>query len=246
MTSASIRVRKSNGHVGDSEGAGLTEGSASGGFGEDLDAALRDVALHNLRTPLSVAEGAVLLLRDHGDRLTPAQRADLFASIVSAHKRIRQMAESALQDRYPPHDGAERPAEVQPRAIVDSVIVDLRDAGPVRLEGEVDDDVPPSFPGDPRTVRDAVENLVTNAIKFTREGGRVTVAVSCGDDAVRFEVSDEGPGIEPNRQAALFSGPGRGLGLVRRLVEGQGGTLGVESRLGEGSTFWVTFPLNNK
>jgi signal transduction histidine kinase len=224
----------------------LTEASGTGSTGEDLDAALRDVALHNLRTPLSVAEGAVTLLRDHGDRLTPTQRADLFASIESAHRRIRHMAESALADRYPPPEGVARPAEVKPRDIVDSVIVDLRDAGPVRLEGIIDDAVPSSFAGDPRTVRDAVENLVTNAIKFTPEGGTVTVVAKADDGVIRFEVTDEGPGIPADRQDALFTGQGRGLVLVRRLVEGQGGTLGVQSQLGHGSTFWVTFPANTK
>jgi signal transduction histidine kinase len=223
----------------------LTEGSASAGSGEDLAAALRDVALHNLRTPLSVAEGGIALLRDHSDRLTDAQRADLFASIESAHRRIRQMAESALADRSAP-DGVARPSEIKPRDIVESVIVDLRDAGPVRLQGHVDGDVPTSFAGDPRTVRDALENLVTNAIKFTPEGGTVSVAVTGGDDVVRFEVTDQGPGIPQNRQAALFTGPGHGLVLVRRLVEGQGGSLGVQSSPGKGCTFWVTFPLNNK
>ena len=224
----------------------MTEGSATGGFGEDLGTALRDVALHNLRTPLSVAEGAVLLLRDHNDQLTAAQRADLFSTIENAHRRIRQMAESALADRYPTPPGIARQTVVDPRAIVDAVIVDLRDAGPARLQGDVADDVPSSFTGDPRTVRDAVENLVTNAIKFTPAGGTVTVAVIRRDDNVRFEVTDEGPGIAPERQAALFRDQGRGLVLVRRLVEAQGGTLGVESSPGHGSTFWVTFPVQAK
>ena len=156
------------------------------------------------------------------------------------------MAEGALADRFPPPDGVLRPTEIKPRDIVDSVIVDLRDAGPVRLEGHVAEEVPRSFSGDPRTVRDALENLVTNAIKFTPEGGTVTVAVSGGDGVVRFEVTDEGPGIPPERQTTLFSGPGHGLVLVRRLVEGQGGSLGVESSPGKGSTFWVTFPVNTK
>src|SRR3954447_15540172 len=74
----------------------VAERPTTSASGEDLDVALRDVALHNLRTPLTVAEGAVALLRDHGDRLSDAQRADLFASIVTAHRRIRQMAEAAL------------------------------------------------------------------------------------------------------------------------------------------------------
>jgi len=233
--------------VGYSESGAVTEGSASGGFEDDVGTALRDVALHNLRTPLSVAEGAVLLLRDHNERLTAAQRADLFSTIENAHRRIRQMAESALADRFPTPPGAVRPTDVDPRAIVDAVMVDLRDAGPARLQGDVADDVPSHFTGDPRTVRDAVENLVTNAIKFTPAGGTVTVAVTCCDnDVIRFEVTDEGPGIPPERQAALFRDQGRGLVLVRRLVEGQGGTLGVESSPGHGSTFWVTFPVESK
>jgi signal transduction histidine kinase len=256
MTSVSIPVRMLKRFVGESEGSRLAEESAAGGSVDDVDdvdAALRDVALHNLRTPLSVAEGAVTLLRDHGDRLTPEQRADLFASIDSAHQRIRQMAESALADRYGPSDGEARPADVKPRDIVDSVIVDLRDAGPVHLLGVVDDAVPSSFAGNPRTVRDALENLVTNAIKFTPEGGTISVLARSHGREVSFSVSDTGCGVPANELDHVFDkywqgtaserrGLGVGLFISRAIVEAHGGRMWASSLTGKGSTFCFTLP----
>ena len=143
---------------------------------------------------------------------------------------------------------------VEARPLVDALLTDLRDAGPVQLAGVVDDDVPTAFPGDQRLVREALDNLLTNAIKFSPAGRAVTIPARKEGRSVRFDVTDRGPGIPPEEQARLFRpasgvalaarrGGGRGLSIVRRLVEGHGGTVGVSSRPGHGSTFWVTFPL---
>jgi len=100
-------------------------------------------------------------------------------------------------------------------------------------------------------------NLLANAVKFTDEGGAITLRARPGSDgAVIFEVEDTGIGIpehelprifEPFRQVdggdeRAFGGVGLGLSLVRRLVDLLGGVLEVESRLGEGSLFRVTLP----
>jgi signal transduction histidine kinase len=225
---------------------------------EELRAAMREVALHNLRTPLSVAESGLDLLRHHGERIGPDEKERLFTTVEGAHRRIRDLAEGALAGEGGteldpvPNDG-----EVDPRALVDALLTDLRDAGPVQLAGVVDDDVPTTFRGDHRLVREALENLLTNAIKFSPRGRAVTITARIEGRSVRFDVTDRGPGIPPEEQARLFGplhpdvvratrrGGGRGLSIVRRLVEGHGGTVGVSSRPGQGSTFWVTFPLVN-
>jgi signal transduction histidine kinase len=98
-----------------------------------------------------------------------------------------------------------------------------------------------------------LSNLVGNALKFTPEDGRVTVAVEPQGDFVRFSVRDTGPGIsaealphlfEPFWQAkgAARQGTGLGLSISRALVEAHGGWLEVESEQGRGSTFSFTLP----
>ena len=105
-------------------------------------------------------------------------------------------------------------------------------------------------------LRQVLLNLVSNAIKFTTDGGRITLGAQLAGDRVRVAVSDSGIGIAPEDQPKLFQefvqldgspsrryeGTGLGLALSKRLVELQGGTIGVESQLGKGSTFWFTVP----
>ena len=102
-----------------------------------------------------------------------------------------------------------------------------------------------------------MNNLLSNAINYTPEGGRVTVRWrAVGDDAV-IEVSDTGIGIAPEDQARVFErfyrvdkalsrelgGTGLGLAIVKHLAQSFAGEVRVESQLGEGSTFRVTIPL---
>jgi len=97
---------------------------------------------------------------------------------------------------------------------------------------------------------------LSNAIKFTTDGGRITLSAQLAGDRVRVAVSDSGIGIAPEDQEKLFrefvqldgspsrryEGTGLGLALSKRLVELQGGAIGVDSQLGKGSTFWFTVP----
>jgi signal transduction histidine kinase/CheY-like chemotaxis protein len=114
--------------------------------------------------------------------------------------------------------------------------------------------------GDPARLRQVLVNLGGNAVKFTPEG-QVTIDVRLSDAPggrrARFEISDTGIGIAPDRQARIFDeyeqvagdrsrsygGTGLGLAIVKRLVELMGGTIEFESHLGKGSRFTVDLPL---
>ena len=114
--------------------------------------------------------------------------------------------------------------------------------------------------GDPARLQQIVSNLLTNAIKFTPEGGRVSLAMKHDADQIRIIVSDTGEGIEPGflpfvfqrfsqadtSSARRFGGLGLGLSLVKDLVELHGGTISVQSEgVGRGATFTVTFPARH-
>jgi signal transduction histidine kinase len=93
-------------------------------------------------------------------------------------------------------------------------------------------------------------NLLGNALKFTREGGRIDLRATDEDDAVRFEVADTGAGIDPKHLPYIFDrfqsydarGTGLGLFIARSLVRAHGGELSVRSSLGLGSTFSFAIP----
>lgn len=118
------------------------------------------------------------------------------------------------------------------------------------------EDVPTKLLGDPDRIRQLLTNLVSNALKFTHQGG-VELCVSRRDTFLHFAVVDTGIGISPPDLNRLFQpfvqiesstsrkygGTGLGLSIVRRLVELMGGTLGATSTPGKGSTFWFEIPI---
>lgn len=116
--------------------------------------------------------------------------------------------------------------------------------------------VPTAVLADPDLLRQAITNLVDNALRETGAGGRVLVEVSDGDGLARLAVTDTGPGIAPEDLSRIFDrfyrvdkargsdrgGSGLGLEITRRIVEAHGGTIEVASELGVGSTFTITLP----
>jgi signal transduction histidine kinase len=104
---------------------------------------------------------------------------------------------------------------------------------------------------DRRAVRTILDNLLSNALRYTPANGEILLTAEEIKDYVQFTVRDSGRGIEADRLSTIFdrfnpfseSGTGMGLALVRRLVESLGGQIAVESRLGHGTTFRFTLPV---
>ena len=131
---------------------------------------------------------------------------------------------------------------VQPAALAKGITVELRG------------DARPQLRGDPQRLYQVFWNLLTNAIKFTPEGGRVAVHVAQDDSVAHIRVEDNGPGIPPAFLPHVFDrfqqasggegGLGLGLAIVKDLVQAHGGTVGVTNRArGGGAIFDVTLPL---
>jgi len=113
----------------------------------------------------------------------------------------------------------------------------------------------PIINADPNRLAQAIENLVNNALKYTPQGGEITVSASATDDEVIFQVSDTGTGILWEEQSEIFEpffrgdqqrrikqGMGLGLGIARDLVIAHGGRLELNSQPGEGSQFSIHIP----
>lgn len=125
----------------------------------------------------------------------------------------------------------------------------------IALDARVDDGVPPVL-ADRDRVQQVFSNLIGNAIKFTPEGGRITVEAAPDGAEVRFAVADTGIGIAPESLARVFDrfwqarrprpegrGIGLGLAIVKGIVEAHGGRVWVESQEGVGTTFYFTLPV---
>ncbi len=117
----------------------------------------------------------------------------------------------------------------------------------------------PVIRGNPLRLRQMLENLLGNAIKYTPSGGRIEISLYPQDSQVVFKISDTGPGIPPEEQSRIFekfyrasnvatesSGFGLGLAIVRSIVENHHGRVWVESALGKGTTFYVVLPAERQ
>lgn len=121
---------------------------------------------------------------------------------------------------------------------------------------EVDDGLP-EVTGDEARLEEVIDNLITNAFKYSPDGGEVTVRAKRVEAGVRFEVSDEGVGIAEENHETVFqkfarvaqqderlrAGRGIGLFISRVFVEAHGGRIGLDSEVDHGSTFWFEVPL---
>jgi len=127
----------------------------------------------------------------------------------------------------------------------------------VRLETVLEGTDGLRIEGDADRLREAVGNLVDNAIRFTPRAGTVTLAASRVPRGVQLSVSDTGPGIDPEAMPRLFdrfwqaqqgrrAGAGLGLFIARRIVEGHGGTISAESLAGHGSVFRILLPSRSR
>jgi signal transduction histidine kinase len=112
---------------------------------------------------------------------------------------------------------------------------------------------------DERKVKQVLLNLLSNALKFTPEGGRIDVRAAVIDELVEVSVADTGVGIAPEDHEAVFEefrqvgmadkkveGTGLGLALSRKFIELHGGRISVKSQVGTGSTFTFTLPLRRE
>lgn len=213
---------------------------------------------HELKTPVALIKGYAATLRredahwdeafvreystvieEEADRLTELIENLLTASRLQTESGLKLSPGDAMLDQI-----TERAVErFSTQTSAHTFVLDF----PERL---------PAVPGDAVRLRQVMDNLISNAIKYSPDGGTITVGGSDEGDHIRIYVRDQGVGIRESDQERLFErffrvdgalsrrtqGTGLGLYLSRSIVQAHGGSMSVESQPGKGSTFSFTLP----
>jgi PAS domain S-box-containing protein len=211
---------------------------------------------HELRTPMTAVLGAAKTLLRDDIALSPERRHQLLEMIGAQGTRLTQITEEVLLanrlDRGDLRIDSER---VDLSQLVSHAVETMRHDAPESISLSAANGAAEAI-GDRDRIEQVLVNLIDNAVKYSPDGGEVVVSTVPAAASVRVEVADQGIGIAPAEQEAVFEkfyrgdpqhravpgGTGLGLYICRELVQRMGGTIGVRSRAGEGSTFWFDLP----
>ncbi|HZU85850.1 MAG TPA: ATP-binding protein [Anaerolineaceae bacterium] len=226
-----------------------------------------DIA-HDLRTPLTVIGGYVEAMRDDILQPTP-ERLDL---IYSEIERLQAMVgDLRMLSQADAGELALHPQTIAPQSLLQraaELFQHQAEQRGITLVVEVDDQVSlPNIPVDEARMMQVLDNLISNAFRYTPAGGKINLSARLYGSKVRLAVQDTGSGIPAEELSAIFerfyradpsrhsertlwdsesaqsgSQSGLGLAIVKALVEAQGGQIWAESQLGHGTTMIIEFP----
>ncbi|MDX6441248.1 MAG: hypothetical protein QOE43_977 [Gaiellaceae bacterium] len=212
---------------------------------------------HELRTPLTSIRGYLELIRD--DKNIDEEQKKMLSIVDRNADRLLRLVSDLLFVAQ--REDAEIVGDISELDLMELAREGVEGAGPqastagvtLELHGES-----AFLQGDPSRLSQVIDNLISNAIKFTPAGGQIDVRVDVRAEQVILAVSDTGMGVPKGEQADLFQrffrtrganaaaiqGTGLGLSIVKEIVESHGGTIGFTSREGLGTTFTVELPGN--
>ena len=214
---------------------------------------------HDLRSPLAISQGYIETLIIKRDSLNEQETARYLSIVMSSLKRLSHLVEQLFE--YSKLE-ANQVQPVREAFLVTELVSDilmkydmLAKKKGITFSADIRENLPAVF-ADIALVERAIQNLIDNALKFTPEGGMITIGVKDRDQALEIAIADTGIGIPLSDQSYIFDrykkfpgheirnaeGAGLGLSIVKKIIELHQTTIQVRSAPGAGTTFWFNLP----
>lgn len=229
---------------------------------EEIDSAKSEflsITSHELRSPMTPMKAQLQMLQnEYFGKLTDAQKASLDIVLRNADRLDKIIIDfleiSRIEAAHLKFNFRETDLEGTIEEIVGLMKASAKEKN---IKLKVDIEKLPIIEVDPDRVSQVIRNLINNAIKFSKEKGKIEIAAKAEKDHILFSVKDYGCGLSPENQIRVFEpffqvekssrrthgGTGLGLAICRGIVESQKGRIWVESTPGKGCTFYFTVPL---
>jgi PAS domain S-box-containing protein len=217
-------------------------------------------AAHELNTPLTTILGYADLIQASGDAFSAEQKSDFVIAIIENTENLARITDDLLDiARF--EVGREIPLEKSfgsPEALITKIVRRFEDQKePRRFQLELAAGATCRLAFDPLRIRQVLENIISNAIKYSPENSIITIATRWHETGVVISVSDQGIGMSEKALDKVFdkfyradasstaiSGLGLGMSIVRQIVEAHGGTVRVESVVQQGTTVLCNLPCD--
>jgi signal transduction histidine kinase len=213
------------------------------------------IASHELKTPLTAIKANIDFILSEKEGRIPENLKSYLITIQRNTNRIQMRMDQMLDLSRMKSNRLLFNRE--PIFLSEVIIGYISEVTPVEKHLAIQVDVPQGLHvyADRNALHDIFINLLSNAFKFTADGGEVSILASQKDQSILLEIKDTGMGIPEDKLQMIFDefyqveggkhgGTGLGLAIAKRLVEEHGGNIWVESQLGKGSTFYFTLPLS--
>ncbi len=222
----------------------------------DIRSRFISMASHDLRTPLAVIQSSTDLLSDYNENLSSERKEVIFSRIQSSIQHMVELLDDILLFARADAGRLEfAPEKLNLIAFCNNLLSELKASIGTqhRLDFSANNGGKPVW-ADPKLLRHIINNLVSNAIKYSPAGSTVKIELKHNGSLILLSVADQGIGIPIEDQKNLFRtffrgknvshipGTGLGLAIVQQSVELHGGSISFESHVGEGTTFLVALP----
>lgn len=231
---------------------------------EKMKAEFVSVAAHQLRTPLSAIKWTLKMILDGDLGEVSEQQKDFLEKAYQSNERMINLINDLLNvTRIEEGRFLYKPILTSIEDIVQSVLnsyKEMIERKNINLEFQKPEKELPKTKIDVEKISLAIQNLLDNAIKYNREGGKIIISLKHIGDKIEFSIKDNGVGIPKDQQERVFSkffrganalkmeteGSGLGLFIAKNIIEAHGGNLWFESEENVGTTFYFTIPIRNE